>query len=227
MMRLMLVALLCLMPNFAIAAKYDCENDEVIEAVKTRLICQTIFTPCGHFGLPNDYGQIQSLDDKAMNDSFNRAYAEVALREAAAPYKKGVAELIALARVAVLNIRGLVSSANALAMDYNPNIDRYVCELNFTYEPAKLKSVAIFGIAKAVLKQPEIMGMLQKPNGYEDYRSLIARMVLESNIDKKVREYGVRKALFSVQPSSKTRFAIDVLKFEPPIYFFADTPFRP
>ena len=118
--------------------------------MKTRLICQTIFTPCGHFGLPNDYAQIQSLDDKAMNDSFNRAYAEVALREAAAPYKKGVAELIALARVAVLNIRGLVSSANALAMDYNPNIDRYVCQLNFTYEPTKLKSVAIFGIAKAV-----------------------------------------------------------------------------
>lgn len=219
-MRLILIALIGLAPNIAMAGKYTCENDEVVEAVKTELVCSRMFTPCSYYGLPNDYALIQSLDDKTINDRFDRDYADVVLSKEPANERRALEEFNVLARAAALSVRGLLSSAESLAIDHNPSIDRYICQLSITYAPVNLKVFALTSQAQLLLKMPEVRVMIQRPNGHKEYMQLLGRMILTSNLEQKVEAYGVRKALFSVQPSAKTRFTIDILKFEAPVTFF-------
>lgn len=219
-MRLIMIVLLGFVPSLALAGQFTCENDEVVSAVKTKLACSRLFSPCSSYGLPDDYDAIQSLDNQAIKDRFNREYADVVLSDVAANERRTYTEFMEIARVGALSAKGLFRKVESLAIDHNPSIDRYVCQLSITYEPMKLKTFVVAGQAELLLKMPEVQVMIKRENGHQQYLTLLARIVLGSDLDQKIQAYGVRKALFSVQPSEKSRFAVDIIKFESPMHFF-------
>lgn len=215
--------ILCAFTLDVAAANFDCEDSDVVESVKSKIVCEAIYQPCSYFGLPNDYSQIEKLSRQTIIENFNRSYAAAVSREtqhSKPHYKRAAERAVELARDAILNIPGLLIRVQSLAEDYNPRISKFTCRLKFEYDRDKLRSLVQFSLFKSSLKRMDALALLAADNGYEAFSRAINAIWLEHNAEQKIANYGVRQALFTVQPSSKAPYMVDLIEFEPPVHFF-------
>lgn len=202
--------------------KYDCANKSVIEEVKNQIACKKLMD-CSFFGFgglaevsATGPTQIASRIDayrereatKLIGRMTNPSDAEVRW------VKNLVGKLADNQQAMLRSLPTLFSNVRVRTDDLNPDISKYICKMEFRYDQSIVMPWWDHNIRMQLTKDSNTMFVTVdqlKKNPNADYLTMVTNVTLESNgIPQKAREMVDSVAIFSVQPSKDSPFAVEV-----------------
>jgi hypothetical protein len=207
---------------------YDCENKTVIEEVKNQIACTTLFN-CNAYGFGNLNEVVVAGPSGIISkvEAFRQRTTESAVKQMRSPSENEVrwtTQLVARTandhRGVLMSFPGLFKNIRSFTDDFNPNISKYSCRIEFQYNPSivipwwsmKYRLEAMQDATTILVAGEEF-----KKNPNSDYISEMVETALQVNgIPEKARRVTTSTAKFSVQPSKNTAFVVEVIKITLP-----------
>lgn len=204
------------------SGKYDCENKFVIEEVKNQIACKKLMD-CSFFGFAGlgdvaaaSPAQIASRIDTYREREITKLIGRMTNpTDAEVRWVKNLVGKLADNQQAMLrSLPTLFSNVRARTDDFNPDISKYICRMEFRYNQSIVMPWWDHNIRMQLTKDSNTMFVAVdqlKKNPNADYLTMVTNVTLESNgIPQKARETIASVATFSVQPSKDVPFVVEV-----------------
>ncbi len=205
--------------------KYDCENDPVIEEAKNQIACSKIFG-CGAYGFAN-LSEVVSAGPSgidARSNAFRERENKNAIARMTNPTEADLrfsARLVANVaddhRKILLTFPGLFKSVRSVATDFNPNISKFTCRMEFQYDPSIVLPWWRMKFRLDLMRDENVVfvaGEKSKTDPNSDYISSLTEAALRANgIQEKAQRPTTSVATFTVQPSNSKPFVMELTSF--------------
>ncbi|NGX96097.1 MAG: hypothetical protein G4V63_12995 [Candidatus Afipia apatlaquensis] len=202
--------------------KYDCENPAVIAEVKNQIACTKLIN-CSTHGFAN-LSEVEAAGPvviKSRIEVFRERETANATKRMTNPTD---AELRWSARL-VFNVAsdqenvltsfpGMFRNIKSVATDFNPNISRYSCRMEFQYNPAVVIPIWRMKYRLDAVRDQNATFLATeyfKKDPNSDYLAGLTEAALRANgVYERAQRTTASVATFTVQPSNKAPFVVDV-----------------
>jgi hypothetical protein len=202
--------------------KYDCENKVVIDEVKNQIACTGLFT-CSIHGFAN-LSEVEAAGPagiKSRIESFRDRENKTAAKRMTNPTEaelKWSARMVANVaddhQSVLMTFPGLFKNVRSAASDFNPNISKYTCRMEFQYDPSIVVPLWRMKYRADALRDQNALFLANeqlKKDPNSDYISSLTEAALRMNgIPEKAQRATKSAATFTVQPSKNQSFVVEV-----------------
>lgn len=202
--------------------KYDCENKTVIDEVKNQIACTRLFN-CASYGF-NSLPDVEAAGPsgiKSRVDAFRERENKNAVNRMTNPTDaelrfsaKTVANVANDHERVMMTLPGLFKNVRSMAADFNPNISKYTCRMEFRYDPAIVVPIWTMTYRLEALRDQNtvfVAGEQLKKDSNADYLSLMVETALRANqVQQRAQEVRTSVTTFTVQPSNNKPFVVEI-----------------
>ncbi|EGP09378.1 hypothetical protein CSIRO_0916 [Bradyrhizobiaceae bacterium SG-6C] len=202
--------------------KFDCENKTVIEEVKNQIACTKLFG-CAAYGF-NNLSEVEAAGSsgiKSRVDAFREKAYQAAIKRMTNPTEaelrfsaKMVANTASDHQRVLMAFPNLFQNVRSAASDFNPNISKYTCRMEFRYDPAIVIPIWTMTYRLEAMRDQNtvfVAGEQLKRDSNSDYISMLVDAALRTNgVQERSQRDKTYVATFTVQPSNNKPFVVEV-----------------
>ena len=202
--------------------KYDCENKAVIDEVKNQIACTKLIN-CSTHGFAN-LSEVEAAGPaviKSRLEVFRERETANATKRMTNPtdaelrWSARLVSNVASDQEKVLtSFPGMFRNIKSVATDFNPNISRYSCRMEFQYSPAVVVPIWRMKYRLDAVRDQNATFLATeyfKKDPNSDYLAGLTEAALRTNgIYERAQRTTNSVATFTVQPSSKEPFVVEV-----------------
>ncbi|RTL61470.1 MAG: hypothetical protein EKK42_35090 [Pseudonocardiaceae bacterium] len=204
--------------------KFDCENQQVIEAFKNKMACEAL-VQCDQFGF-RSLSEVSSAsasnidrkveDHRIQNEAKMRAQMPNPSAAELAWVAKQTNKIAEDEKAIMSNLPNTFVNFRSVNDDFNPSISKYQCRAQFTYNKKLVRALLDSVLRTELTKNKLVMAVtfeeLRKNPRIDHLQFQLDAAMQARGIAAQIEENAPQTTVFTVQPSKQRGFDIEIVK---------------